>query len=288
MPSRRRRRSGRAARAAPRPTAEAQPVVRPRRGSPPARARRSGRRATGRRPPRRSDPTGSRSSPRGKIRPRPNGIKASSRTMSRSRAKRRCWKPSSRTSSSDSSSSTARSGEVDAVGALEVGDVGQVLVEDARLVVVAALPAVAPAQDRDPHPARRNHRATHSTIGVLPVPPSVRLPTDTTGTAARCVSFHPRSKARFRARTASPYPDAASPSPDREAAARGPGPRPGPTAGRRPHPPRPLPRPAILTLAFDVRKAPRGPVRARRRHAPRPRWRTSARCGTRGLPGRSR
>ena len=58
-------------------------------------------------PARRSDPTGSRSNPRGKIRPRPNGSRASRRTTSRSRASRRCWKPSSRTRTSLASSSSA-------------------------------------------------------------------------------------------------------------------------------------------------------------------------------------
>ena len=94
-------RSGRAARAGPRPSAAGRPAARPRRriAVRSAASTRSARDRTTT-PARRSDPTGSRSRPRGKSRPRPNGSRASSRTMSRSRASRRCWKPSSRTSSS--------------------------------------------------------------------------------------------------------------------------------------------------------------------------------------------
>ena len=80
------------------------------------------------------------------------GPRGRSRRSARRRgrgASRRCWKPSSRTSTSLSSSSTAGCGQGDAVGPLQVRHVGQVLLEDQRLVVAAGVGAVAAAQDGD-------------------------------------------------------------------------------------------------------------------------------------------
>ena len=125
-----------------------------------ARAR-PGRRATGpRRPARRNDATGSRSRPRGSSRPSPNGSSASSRTKSRSRASRRCWNPSSSTRSSDSSSSTAIRARPDPIPILEVGDVRQVLLQHAALVVEPLRLPVAATQDHHP-PAAPAEPAGH-------------------------------------------------------------------------------------------------------------------------------
>ena len=43
------------------------------------------------------------------------------------------------------------------------------------------------------------------TVGVFPVPPSVRFPTLTTGASIRLDASHPRSYARFRSDMAPPY-----------------------------------------------------------------------------------
>ena len=61
---------------------------------------------------------------------------------------------------------------------------------------------VAPAYQCHVNASRPNQRASHSTSGVLPVPPSVRLPTLTTGTSTRKTFAAPRSNRRFRHRTA--------------------------------------------------------------------------------------
>ena len=98
---------------------------------------------------RRRPESGSRSRPRGSRCPSPQGSVASTRTRSRSRCKRRCWKPSSRTSRSLSSSSTAVRAMRGAVGVLQVRHVGQRLLEHERLVVAAGLGAVAAAEDGD-------------------------------------------------------------------------------------------------------------------------------------------
>ena len=102
------------------------------------------RRAAAQRPARAACPRGSRWS-------KPNGSLASSSTMSRSRASRRCWKPSSSTRSCDASSSTATAAEApgrDSAGA-------------ARRAARAPAPGprrsaalggpVAAAEDRDAH-----------------------------------------------------------------------------------------------------------------------------------------
>jgi hypothetical protein len=51
-------------------------------------------------------------------------------------------------------------------------------------------------------PRSRNQRASHSIIGVLPVPPSVRLPTLMTGIPTCSTGRRPQSYLRFRQRTA--------------------------------------------------------------------------------------
>ena len=102
---------------------------------------------------RRSEPTGSRSNPRGKRCPSPNGSSASSSTTSRSRANRRCWNPSSSTISSVSSSSDGDAGQGHAIGILKMRNVGQVLLQDPPLVIQAPGLPVAAAQDRDPDTA---------------------------------------------------------------------------------------------------------------------------------------
>ena len=153
-------------------------------------------------PARRSALTGSRSKPRGKSRPRPNGSRASSRTRSRSRARRRCWKPSSSTSSSDSSSSTATRASPARSRSWRWGTSGRFSSSTRPSSFRPVLLAVAPAQDRHPHTRARYQRATYSTIGVLPVPPSVRFPTETTGTAGAVDRRQPRSKAWLRMATA--------------------------------------------------------------------------------------
>ena len=63
----------------------------------------------------------------------------------------------------------------------------QLLGQLERLVVqLARLHAIAAAGQADAHAALGDtSAASHSTAGVLPVPPSVRLPTLTTGTCAR-------------------------------------------------------------------------------------------------------
>ena len=67
----------------------------------------------------------------------------------------------------------------DPVAVLHVRHVGQRPFELERLVVRSAVVgAVAPARQGDPHAlAERSRRATHFTMGVLPVPPRVRFPT---------------------------------------------------------------------------------------------------------------
>ena len=52
--------------------------------------------------------SGSRSPPRGKTAPPANGFKASISTISRSRARRRCWKPSSREKRPDGTCSSSK------------------------------------------------------------------------------------------------------------------------------------------------------------------------------------
>ena len=96
-------------------------------------------------------------------------------------------------------------GQGHAIGILQMGHVGQVFLEDhgprrsSRRFVHSR-----GSVSRRARPAARYQRASHSTIGVLPVPPSVRLPTETTGTAARWICFQPRSKPALR--TATPAP----------------------------------------------------------------------------------
>ena len=147
-----RRRSGRAGVPGLDPAQRAGAAARPRPGSPPGRplSTRSARDKTTT-PARRSERIGSRSSPRGKRCPRPNGSRASSSTISTSRPNRRCWNPSSRTISSALELVRGDCGQRDAIGILEMRDVGQVFLEDPPLVVQALGLPVAPAQDRDPH-----------------------------------------------------------------------------------------------------------------------------------------
>ena len=182
----RRRRSGRAGHDVPRPSGAARPA---RSASvadrSPRSTRRPGRPGRGRPPrpaaatrPARGAARGGRAGPgrtgraRRAGRGRGRGPAGGAGTRRRGRAAR------------VSSSSTATRARSTRSAVLEVGDVGQVLLEDPPLVVQPLGLAVAPAQDRDPDArARDTSGAIHSTIGVLPVPPSVRLPTETTGTA---------------------------------------------------------------------------------------------------------
>ena len=48
-------------------------------------------------------------------------------------------------------------------------------------------------------PSSPSQRATISTVGVLPVPPSVRFPTETTGHGRRPLAMSPRAYAASRA-----------------------------------------------------------------------------------------
>ena len=135
--------------------------------------------------------TGSRISPRGSMARtggppsggagRPKGRSASRRTMSTSRASRRCWKPSSRSTTSSPALHESR-GSRDAIAVLLVGNVRQHLGEHERLVVGPLVARAVPAA-HDAHASSRapSVRASHAIIGVLPVPPAARLPTQTTG-----------------------------------------------------------------------------------------------------------
>src|SRR5882724_10313340 len=68
--------------------------------------------------------------------------------------------------------------------------------------------------------------ATYSTHGVLPVPPSVRLPTLTTGTPARTIGFSPQSYRALRIATIPRYDQLAARSAARSKVARIPRARP--------------------------------------------------------------
>src|SRR6516165_3580557 len=59
----------------------------------------------------------------------------------------------------------------------------------------------------------------YSTAGVLPVPPSVKLPTLITGTGARCARFQPQSYSQFLAATTAAYGQLVTRSPIRTSAA---------------------------------------------------------------------
>ena len=84
-------------------------------------------------------------------------------------------------------------------------DTGTELIEDKPFIISGITQrTIAPAEDDGRSPRNVNHSARAATIGVLPVPPAVRLPMLTTGTAARCDRKRRRSKARFRMRTAAP------------------------------------------------------------------------------------
>jgi len=53
-------------------------------------------------------------------------------------------------------------------------------------------------------PARLSRSAIQATMGVLPVPPAVRLPTEITGTGALCALPRPTRYMTRRRRTAHP------------------------------------------------------------------------------------
>ena len=186
------RRPGRAARAAPRPSGAARRGARPRRriAARSGPATRSARDSTTT-PARRSDRTGSRSRPRGNSRPSPNGSSASSRTMSRSRASRRCWNPSSRTSSSrlqllDRHSRQPGRGRGPGGGARRAGSPRapaprRSSPRPGRSLGSGWRPG-APARDTTARPTRPSASCRSR--------PSVRLPTETTGTA-RAMDLQP-------------------------------------------------------------------------------------------------
>ncbi len=143
---------GRAGRDGLRPIAADPRDVRPRRGwplDPPGRPGRPGDRTHHVRHAA-ATPTGSRSRPRGSSRPRPNGSRASISTRSRSRASRRCWKPSSRTSSSASSSSTATRADRTRSASWRWGTSGRFSSSTRPSSFRPCDLAVAPAQDDDP------------------------------------------------------------------------------------------------------------------------------------------
>src|SRR5262249_46107735 len=58
-------------------------------------------------------------------------------------------------------------------------------------------------------------RATYSAHGVLPVPPTVKFPTLTTGIVAFSIDFQPRSYSRFRTHMPQPYGQLANRRPQR-------------------------------------------------------------------------
>ena len=148
---------------------------------------------------RRSELAGSRNVPRGNTWSNPKGAVASRRTMSRSRCSRRCWNPSSSNKTSAWCWLIACLAISTRLGDCRCGTSGKAWCNS------FASSFSPPPSERYPRLSSttfvsdsRSCRAIHFTSGVFPVPPSVKLPTEITGTSTRTISREPASNARFR------------------------------------------------------------------------------------------
>ena len=188
-------------------------------GSPrsrPARFRRASARVTTMRSARVSADRGSRSVPRGKSPPGPHGARASRHTISTSFSSRRCWNPSSSSTTSGRRFATAhwparrRSAPTTTAtpGRRRARRSGSSPARSAgSLGAPPSDTSSTGAPGRRPYPrltmtTRRpssvSQRATISTAGVLPVPPTVRFPRETTAHGSRPRASQPRRYASSR------------------------------------------------------------------------------------------
>ncbi len=176
-----------------------------------------------------SELTGSRSHPRGSSRSS-NGLRvASIITMSKSRASRRCWNPSSSTTTSvppSAATSAPSSGPAPVAPPAPIAPASRAKRSrspstrfgcattgtDANARRYASSSSLRPPA-RAPYPRIAMHgrrpisisiRTTSPTIGLFPVPPTDRFPTLITGRSS-VTTPRPASKARFRRAISQPY-----------------------------------------------------------------------------------